>query len=67
MREKLRGFFCPGKTAQENKIPQREEFEGKVKKFKDESQSFLEGGQNTLPMPLDYYVTVFENSYDFIA
>jgi len=36
MREKLRGFFCPGKTSQEKvtSLPPKVEFENRIVKFK---------------------------------
>lgn len=61
MREKLRNFYGNDKVEKT-----KDNFDVIVKKFKNESTSFLEGGQNSLPQPLEYYVRVFESSFEFI-
>ena len=52
MREKLRGFFAVDKkTGNLNEAANRshEKFQDIVKKFRRESEEFLENGQNELP------------------
>lgn len=66
MREKLRGFYARQKKAGNIEVQDRQEFNKLVQKFDKECKEFLEGGQNQLPQPLEYYVHVFTRSYDFI-
>jgi hypothetical protein len=57
MREKLRGFYSSEKKGEVLIIAEKSKtkFDGIAKKFSDESKEFLEGGQNQLPQPLEYY------------
>jgi len=70
MREKLRGYFhvtkdhgAPGADPANLSFARFEEI---TRKFKKESEEFLEGGQNSLPQDLSYYVNVFKQAYHFI-
>lgn len=66
MREKLRGFYSRGEKNQAKKDHSEAEFKKLVKTFEKEANEFLEGGQNQLPRPLEYYVDVFSQAFALI-
>jgi hypothetical protein len=67
MREKLRNYYSADKgKGFDTNTASRTDFNKILNKFKGESEEFLEGGQNQLPQPLEYYIDVFNTAFDFI-
>ena len=68
MREKLRGFYSSEKKGETVNVLEKskEKFDSIAKKFRNESEAFLDGGKNQLPQPLEYYETVFKGAFDYI-
>ena len=69
MREKLRGYYGSDKDVKKGEnvhTKTKERFDEIAKKFEKEATDLMEGGQNSLPHPLEYYLELFKCAYDFL-